>query len=465
MKKNYILDTNVLIQDEESLFRFDDNNVYIPAAVTDELNYLKDDHRNRERAASARAANKIIRSLLNECMNLDIDESEESGETIFELENGGTIHFINNFSTEYVDALTTRDPYDSEIILTAQYVRQQDPEMKTILVTNDNGMANRAMSRFKLPVEEYKNQIIKARYLGRREIENVPGNIVLRLLDRKSVAIAEIGIEKAHENEYFSLTGDNGRFCLAKVRGSYLEPISINGGVISGITPANNAQKFALDALLSDAGDVPLAIIQGPAGTGKTLLAVAAGMEHLRRGNVKQVLLLRPNIMIDDNDAALPGNEQEKVDPLMRPYWDNLKRILVAQGHKHDEVNSVLDKLITEEKIRVESFSYIRGRNIADSYIICDESQNLLRKHAVGIMTRPGNNSKLVMLGDPSEGQIDNPYVNEFTNGLIYAMNLMKNSRYCSQVTFYESESKRSPLVKDVISRIQTEHLNGRGSL
>lgn len=169
--------------------------------------------------------------------------------------------------------------------------------------------------------------------------------------------------------------------------------------------------------------------------------------------------------MIDDNDAALPGNEQEKVDPLMRPYWDNLKRILVAQGHKHDEVNSVLDKLITEEKIRVESFSYIRGRNIADSYIICDESQNLLRKHAVGIMTRPGNNSKLVMLGDPSEGQIDNPYVNEFTNGLIYAMNLMKNSRYCSQVTFYESESKRSPLVKDVISRIQTEHLNGRGSL
>lgn len=463
MKKNYILDTNVLIQDEESIFRFDDNHVYIPAAVTDELNYLKDDNRNRERAASARAANKVIRLLLNECMEAEEEIIEgDRGEIVYNLDNGGSIHFINHYSIEFLDTLATRDPFDSEIILTAHYIRSRNPEMKTILVTNDNGMANRAMSRFKLQVEEYKNQMVKARYLGRREVDNIPGDLVLEILDHKPILLADTGIEKAHENEYFSLTGDNGRFCLARANGGFLEPININGGTISGISPANNAQKFALDALLSRADEVPLAIIQGPAGTGKTLLAVAAGMEHLKRGNVKQVLLLRPNIMIDDNDAALPGNEQEKVDPLMRPYWDNIKRILLAQGYKHEEVGNALDKLIDEGKIRVESFSYIRGRNIADAYIICDESQNLLRKHAIGIMTRPGNNSKLVLLGDPSESQIDNPYVNEYTNGLVYAMNLMKNSKYCSQVTFYESESKRSPLVKDVISRIQSDSVNGK---
>lgn len=458
MKKNYILDTNVLIQDEEALYRFEDNNVYIPAAVTDELNFLKEDNRNKERSASARAANRVLRSLLNECMeqeDLDFDESEG---LVFRKNNGGTIHFIESFSREYQDNLMTRDPFDSEIILTAVYVRSLDEDIPTILVTNDNGMANRAISRFKLPVEEYKNQMVEASYKGRRELKNVPGDAVLELLNGESIFQEDVGLDDACENEYFSLIGDNGRFCLARASKSLLDPINMCDVSVSGIRPANNAQKFAMDALLND---TPLAIIQGPAGTGKTLLALAAGIEMLKKGRIRQILLLRPNIMLDDNDAALPGNEQEKVDPLMRPYWDNLKRILMAQGCDYKDVNDKLSELISEEKIRVESFSYIRGRNITDTYIICDESQNLLRKHAVGILTRPGENSKLVMLGDPSEDQIDNPYVNEYNNGLVYAMNLMKDSEYSSQTTFFEWESKRSPLVKDVVNRIQTEHLNG----
>ena len=456
MKKNYILDTNVLIQDEEALYRFEDNNVYIPAAVTDELNFLKEDNRNKERAASARAANRVLRSLLNECIKQDDLDFDESKGLVFRKNNGGTIHFIESYSKEYQDTLMTRDPFDSEIILTAVYVRSLDEDIPTILVTNDNGMANRAISRFRLPVEEYKNQMIEASYKGRRELKNVPGDAVLELLKGESVFQEDVGLTDACENEYFSLIGDNGRFCLARASKSLLDPINMCDINVCGIRPANNAQKFAMDALLND---TPLAIIQGPAGTGKTLLALAAGMEMLKRSKTRQILLLRPNVMLDDNDAALPGNEQEKVDPLMRPYWDNLKRILLAQGFDYKDINDKLEELVSEEKIRVESFSYIRGRNITDTYIICDESQNLLRKHAVGILTRPGENSKLVMLGDPSEDQIDNPYVNEYNNGLVYAMNLMKDSEYSSQTTFFECESKRSPLVKDVVNRIQTEHL------
>ena len=111
--------------------------------------------------------------------------------------------------------------------------------------------------------------------------------------------------------------------------------------------------------------------------------------------------------------------------------------------------------MIGDEKIRVESFSYIRGRSISDTYIICDESQNLLRKHVIGILTRPGEHSKLVLLGDPTDEQIDNPYVNKYNNGLVFAMNLMKDSPLCCQTTFYENESKRGALVKDVISRLK----------
>ncbi|WP_282925821.1 PhoH family protein [Helcococcus kunzii] len=457
MKKNYILDTNVLIQDEEAIYRFEDNNVYIPAAVTDELNYLKEDYRNKERAASARAANRVIRNVLNECMaNYDGEDSENG--IVYHKENGGSIHFIESYSKEYMDTLATRDPFDSEIILTAVYVRDLDEDIPTILVTNDNGMANRAIARFKLQVEEYKNQMVKASYKGRRELKDVPGDALLQLLEGNSVPLDELGITDASENEYFSLIGDNGRFCLVKASKGLMESINMSEIKISGIRPVNNAQRFAFDALLSCC---PLAIIQGPAGTGKTLLALAAGMEFLKEGKVRQLLLLRPNVMLDDNDAALPGNEQEKIDPLMRPYWDNLKRILMAQGYEYHKVNNKLISLISEEKIRVESFSYIRGRNISDTYIICDESQNLLRKHAVGILTRPGENSKLVMIGDPSEDQIDNPYVNQYTNGLVYAMNLMKDSEYCCQTSFLECESKRSALVKDVVFRIQNEHLHG----
>jgi len=203
--------------------------------------------------------------------------------------------------------------------------------------------------------------------------------------------------------------------------------------------------------------DVPLAIISGPAGTGKTLLAVAGGLAALDRGEVKQILLLRPNVMIDKNDAALPGSEQEKIDPLMRPYWDNLKTILLAKGVKPEKVRSQINQLIGDEKIRAESFSYIRGRSISDTYIICDESQNLLRKHVIGILTRPGENSKLVLLGDPTDEQIDNPYVNKYNNGLVFAMNLMKDSKLCYQTVFYENESKRGELVKEVVSRLK-EH-------
>lgn len=458
MKKNYILDTNVLIQDENALFMFEDNDVYVPNAVIDELNFLKDDRKNRERAAAARAANRNIRNLLNASVQKPKKKAQIK-ETVCDLEGGGTIHFTGEYSVEKVSPLMTKDPFDSEIILCADYIRDKHPKMETVLVTNDNGMANRAMSSFGLIVQEYKNQAIKDVYTGRAKFEGIPSKALEVLKKKNKVTLSELNIpdDQVFQNQFLELRATNGNFCLGRVKGDCVVRLVFEDSCISGLSSLNVGQKFAKEALMLGIDEAPLTIIQGPAGTGKTILALAAGLEFLEKGLVREILLLRPNVMIDDNDAALPGSEQEKIDPLMRPYWDNLRRIFMRKGEKYEVATNKIQVLLQEEKIRVESFSYIRGRSIQDAFVILDESQNLLRKHAVGILTRAGDNSKFVLIGDPSDDQIDNPYVNTYTNGLVYAMNLMKDSPYSVQTSFEESESKRSKLVTDVIQRIKNQ--------
>ena len=472
MKKQYVLDTNVLLLDEDAMHKFEENDVYIPVAVLDELNILKEDYRNPERAEAARAANKEIRKLLGEQKSIKRDEKRLKDEIVCTSEGGGNIFFTNYFNRSDLEASMSKDISDWEIILTAKALRDysdnqtsKEKKRKVILVTNDNGMANRAMGRYGLTVEEYKNPMEEEVYSGRTSIIEAKVSAVKMLQKGGSVSIKDAILAKElengnelHENQFVELYAKEktgGIQTVGKVVGDQIVPLYTDRSKFSGIKPQNNAQYFAKECVVSPVDKVPLAIISGPAGTGKTLLAVAGGLDALDRGEVKQVLLLRPNVMIDKNDAALPGNEQEKIDPLMRPYWDNLKTIMLAKGVKPDKVKSQINQLIGDEKIRVESFSYIRGRSISDTYIICDESQNLLRKHVIGILTRPGEHSKLVLLGDPTDEQIDNPYVNKYNNGLVFAMNLMKDSPLCYQTTFYENESKRGSLVKDVISRLK----------
>ena len=447
MKKNYIIDTNVLILDEEALFKFEDNDVYIPIAVIDEIDKLKDDYRDKERASSARAVNKKIRAILTDEKNI----SYKKDNIVYQIENGGTITFYNHYAYENEPENKNISP-DWQIILTALDISKKYKKKPTVLVTNDNGMANRAMAKFKLKVEEYKNPIIKNVYTGRRTIENIDPKIIKDIRNNKKVN--KNIFEDINPNEYLQLYGANRDCVLAKEEKGMIVPIRYNFHYMSHIKPTNVGQKFMADSLLSDIKNTPLSIISGPAGTGKTYLAMACALEKLYSKEIEQILLLRPNVMIDKNDAALPGDEQSKIDPLMRPYWDNLKSIL---SRKNVDFENKLANLIENEQIRAESFSYIRGRSLSNVFIICDESQNMLRKHMYGLMTRAGENSKLVILGDPSPEQIDNSYINEYNNGLVFAMNFTQKSKYTSQVKLMENESKRSNLVKELINMLKEE--------
>ena len=210
---------------------------------------------------------------------------------------------------------------------------------------------------------------------------------------------------------------------------------------------------------MADAKDVPLVIIKGMAGTAKTFYSLVVGMEKVYNnptGEYRRIIVCRPNSQFDDEIGFLPGNEQEKIAPLMRPIVDNLEQILDSDEEKRYEDETVLRDKIQEifdrGIIQTEALNYIRGRSIAKTYLIIDEAQNMTPNQVRGIITRAGKGTKIILLGDPY--QIDRPFLDEKTNGLSYAEKYMKGSKYCYQITLSAEECERSELAMDAVKRL-----------
>lgn len=210
---------------------------------------------------------------------------------------------------------------------------------------------------------------------------------------------------------------------------------------------------------MQPAAKAPLVIVKGLAGTSKTFYSLAVGLEKVlnqQSGEYRRILICRPNAQFDSEIGFLPGDEQEKISPLLRPVIDNLEQLIDSDEKERyaneAELRGKIDEIFDRGIIQAEAMNFIRGRSIAKTYLMIDEAQNMTPEQVKGIITRAGKDTKIILLGDPN--QIDRPFLDERTNGLSYASEHMKGSPLCWQLTFSASECERSELAMDAIQRL-----------
>lgn len=440
MRKNYVLDTNVLLADADSIYKFEENNVYIPMVVIDELDGLKES-KDSETAYNARRANRALQMIQKEMAT--------DGHTA--LDNGGMLVFYPAYdSYKYMKEYGLSDKNDHKIISVVLEIRDRNLSEETILVTNDIAMQIKSVL-YGINVQDYKNQQLEYSYTGRKTIADMPAAEIDCLYSDKQIPCHH---DDCEENQFILLKSSEDiqkqALAICKEHSFHLIKNDMDGICsLPNIQPKNLGQKYALYALNHD---FPLTILSGPAGTGKTYLSLAVGLKMVMEGKVRQVLLLRPQAFFDSEIGFLPGDEQSKIDPLMRPFYDNLESILELNGYDSDKIQEKITKLFATGKLRAESFAYIRGRNITNSFIILDEAQNATRSQIQGAVTRAGSKSRIVLCGDPE--QVDNPQLDSHNNGLVFAMNKMKGSRLCCQMSFEKNECCRSPLAEEATKRM-----------
>lgn len=422
MKKNYVLDTNVLLHDPNSLLSFQENQVLLPIEVIEEIDRFK-----REASELGQNARSVSRQL----------DALRGGGRLNEgvdLPNGGRLRIVFLPRGENGKPGSNGHSVDSRIIATALHLREQHPEVPTILVTKDINLRIRA-DALGLQAEDYET--------GRIQLSDLySGTFALEVPAEKLVAFranGELELDApANPNEYCTLTeaGNPKRAALAKVdaSGRKLVPIMDCRDGIWGIKPRNREQHFAFDALLDDR--VKLVTLMGKAGTGKTLLAMAAGLKRtLVDREYRRVVVARPTISVGKEIGFLPGTLEEKLNPWMQPIHDALE--LLSDLNMGNESRRTGD-LMRSGAIVVEALSYIRGRSIASQFMIIDEAQNLTPLEVKTIVTRVGHGTKIVFTGDPY--QIDNPYVDSASNGFNYVVSKFREQPIAAHVELQKGE-------------------------
>ncbi|TMA32410.1 MAG: PhoH family protein [Deltaproteobacteria bacterium] len=428
MRKNYVLDTNVLLHDPRALFQFKDNNVIVPIYVVEEIDKFK-----RDLSELGRNAREVSRSL---------DGYREENGSLTEgvpLENGGMLRVMFT-QKELPRELMNQHLADNRILALAMDVKEREPSMRCVFVTKDINLRIRA-DALGLVTEDYENDKIENPevYMGVRELE-VGKSDIDAFYAHGELPLPE-GTNGIYPNE-FALLKDRdapthtalSKYNAAKAR---FVPLlkSLKEGAW-GLRPRNKEQSFALDLLIND--EIKLVTIVGKAGTGKTLLAIAAGLQKTMEEQVYQKMLVsRPVFPLGKDIGFLPGTVEEKLNPWMQPIYDNVE-FLMGLSRADKKAGRSYRELIDLGLVAIEPLTYIRGRSIPNQYIIVDEAQNLTPHEVKTIITRVGDNTKIVLTGDPY--QIDNPYVDSTSNGLVHVVNKFKHERLAGHITLTKGE-------------------------
>jgi PhoH-like ATPase len=420
--KNYILDTNVLLHDPNSLLNFDDNDVLIPIEVIEEIDRFK--RESTERGQNARTCSR----------SLDALRAQGHLSHGVKLSSGGRLRVI--FKSENGAHVPGSNGVDSRIVALALTVQKAEPKVPTILVTKDINLRIKA-DALGLQTEDYETDrvMIKDLYTGVFDMAVTPE----RMLSFRSNGELELDPETKYcPNEYCTLTeeGNPKRTALTKVdpSGSKLVPIIDCREGIWGIKPRNREQHFAFDALLDDR--VKLVTLMGKAGTGKTLMAMAAGLKRtVLDREFRRLVVARPTISMGKELGFLPGSLEEKLSPWMQPIHDALELLSdLNMGHEQRRSHD----LMRSGSIVVEALSYIRGRSIAHQFMVIDEAQNLTPLEVKTIITRVGHGTKIVFTGDPY--QIDNPYVDSSSNGFNYIISKFREQAIAAHIELQKGE-------------------------
>lgn len=425
MKKIFCLDTNVFLYDPMAIYAFQDNDILVPLTVLEEIDHIKNS-RFDDAGRNARMTNRIL------------DELRQQGDLTLgvKLPGGGVLRIVKSGYTHQMPAELDKDRTDNFIIATV-LEQQRQLETRVILITKDISM------RIKCDVlgvtcEDY----LKHRVAGKTDmiyggvtVASVQPSTLDEFYQAKSLPIDVVkNGSDLLPNEYVVLKGGRSASGLAKRVGDFLKPI-ISPSEVWGLRARNKEQKFALDGLLDDS--VVLTTLIGPAGTGKTLLAIAAGIQQvLEDKKYSKLIVTRPIQPMGRDIGYLPGTKEEKMEPWVQPIRDNLEYLFGSSKNK-----ATLQMFFDNGTIEVEAITFIRGRSIPNAYIVIDEAQNLTAHELKTIITRVGEGTKIVLTGDID--QIDNDKIDAVSNGLTYAVEKFKTYDLSSHITLIKGERSR----------------------
>ena len=442
-KKNFVLDTNVLLHDFDCLSKFHENDIYLPITTLVELDKFK---------KGSEQINYNARELVRELDALTSHDFRLKGASLGK--DRGMLYIITNseYHKEVEASFPERIP-DHRILSCAMTVSEMHPKMKTILVSKDVNMRLKARS-LGILVEDYSNDKVKNVNFFEKSHEVYTG-ISGTLIDQLYAEQSGIAIDRFRSECPQITLSANDCFILESERNSVLaryNPFSetvkkVEKGTSNyGIQARNTEQKFAFEAL--NDMDIKLVAITGKAGTGKTLLALASALKQSKL--YKQILLARPIVALANKDIGfLPGTEKDKVKPYMQPLFDNLNVIKSQLQVNGTEAKSI-DEMQKNNQLVIEALAFIRGRSLAETFCIVDEAQNLTPHEIKTIITRTGEGTKMVFTGDIQ--QIDSPYLDTHSNGLAYVVDRMKGQKLFAHVNLVKGErSELAELAADLL--------------
>lgn len=438
MKKTFVLDTSVILFDPLCIFRFDDNRVVIPITVLEEMDRFK-----KDLTEIGRNARQFARYL---------DEARKRGSLTSGVPVGkrGTLMVdMVRDAGNYLPADLRSDKNDHAILAVALKLRKDHPNLPVIFVTKDVNLRVKA-DACGITSEDFdpSRVTIEDLYSGIMTFD-VPSEVVNNFLTEKRFPIDE---SRLHPNAYVILRDQKNE--ENKVAGRYeaerkeIVPLRIPPQGVWGVKPRNWEQNYVIDALMDD--NIPLVSLVGKAGTGKTLMALACGLQKtIDESRYQKLLVSRPIFPLGKDIGYLPGEIEEKLNPWMQPIFDNIDFIVSFQGGekpgaKRPQQRRAWQELIHQGMLQIEPLTYIRGRSLAYQFLIVDEAQNLTPHEIKTIITRAGEGTKVVLTGDCY--QIDNPYIDSSSNGLSYVVEQMKGANLAAHVTLTKGE--RSPLAE-----------------